>query len=105
MTAVIINNATPFGLLTNEAIAELHTVAEAMTRLQAAVATASGGFAGTEGTEFETDTNFGVKPGANPGDQGKNYRYAVDNLTQAWATFWDSAKPSIDAIDNGVRTP
>jgi hypothetical protein len=74
-------------------------------RLQAAVATASSGYTGTDGTEFETDSNFGVAPSDTPGEQGKAYNFAVGNLANAWATFWTAANDSLKALDNGVRTP
>lgn len=106
MSAIIVSNTPPFGLMTNRTVAGLHTVAEAITRLNAAVATASSGYTGTAGTEFEgPNTNFGVVAGATPGEQGAAYAYAVGNLATAWTTFWTNAKASIDAIDNGVTLP
>jgi hypothetical protein len=106
MTATIISNTPPFGLMTNETVADLHTVNEAINRLKEAVATAESGFEGTPGTEFETDSNFGVAPDpAEPGKKGSDYAYAIGNLANAWATFWTAAQPSIDAIDNGTRNP
>jgi hypothetical protein len=106
MSSIIISNSAPFGALTNQTIADLHTVSEAMERLQAAVASASSGYTGTPGTEFEgPNNNFGVTPSATPGEQGAAYSFALDTLAADWNTFWTSAKPSIDALDNGVRMP
>jgi hypothetical protein len=106
MAAIVISNTPPFGAMTNQSVAELHTVNEMLLRLQAAVATASSGFEGTPGTEFEGDgNNFGVVADpANPGAQGSAYSYALGNLTNAWVTFWTAAASSLEALDNGVTT-
>lgn len=105
MTATVINNATPFGAATNQMIAGLYTVGEAMARLQSAVATAASGYTGTEGTEYEDGSNFGVAADPDePGAKGKDYAYAVDQLAAAWAEFWTAAKPYVQQLDNGVRT-
>jgi hypothetical protein len=103
MTATIISNTPPFGALTNQAVANLHRVNEAVTRLQEAVATAASGFTGTAGTEYEgTDNNFGVVPGDTPGAKGTDYAYAIDQLSASWAEFWAAATPYIQQLDNGV---
>jgi hypothetical protein len=104
MTATIISNTPPFGSMTNQSVAGLHTLNDALLRLQEAVATASSGYDGVPGTEYETDSNFGVQPGDTPGAKGTDYAYAVNSLTTAWATFWTAALPSIQQLDNGVRT-
>lgn len=104
MTATIISNTAPFGLLTNDTVAQLFQVNEGMTRLQAAVASAASGFTGTGGTEYETGSNFGVLPDATPGQKGNDYSFAVNTLTGAWATFWSTALPAIEALDNGVTS-
>jgi len=103
MTATIISNTPPFGLMTNRAVAALHEVNEAVLRLKDAVATAASGYDGVPGTEYEGDsTNFGVVPGTEPGTKGSDYAYAVNSLAGAWDTFWASAAPSIEQLDNGV---
>jgi hypothetical protein len=106
MTATIISNTPPFGLMTNQSVAGLHTLNDALLRLQEAVATAASGYEGVPGTEYETDSNFGVQPdAATPGAKGSDYAFAVNSLTTAWATFWTAALPSIQQLDNGVRNP
>lgn len=106
MTATIISNAAPFGAATNQLVAGLYSADEAMERLRAAVATASSGYSGVPGTEFEDGTNFGVSADATtPGAKGKDYSFAVDTLATAWATFWGAAKGAIEQLDNGVRNP
>lgn len=105
MTATVINNATPFGAATNSMIAGMYTVSEAVARLQAAVATAASGYDGVPGTEYEDGSNFGVAADPDtPGAKGSDYAYAVDQLATAWNTFWTSARPYIQQLDNGVRT-
>jgi hypothetical protein len=104
MTATVISNAAPFGALTNDTVAALFEVGEALARLNAAVATAASGFNGTPGTEYEDGTNFGVAADvAEPGVKGSDYAYAVGQLSTAWDTFWTTAKPYIEQLDNGVR--
>jgi hypothetical protein len=106
MTATIISNTPPFGLMTNEMVANLHTVNEQMTRLQEAVATAASGYGGTAGTEYEgNSTNFGVLASATPGEQGSNYAFALNTLANDWVTFWTAAVASIQQLDNGVTSP
>lgn len=106
MTATIISNVPPFGAMTNQTMADLFVVNEAIRRLQEAVATAASGYDGVPGTEYETDSNFGVQPDATtPGAKGSDYAYAIGQLATAWATFWTAALPSIEQLDNGVRKP
>lgn len=100
--SIIVSNAAPFGAMSNEMVAGLHTVNEQMQRLQAAVAAAASGFGGTAGTEYEGGSNFGVTPNATPGAQGLAYAFAVNTLTTAWATFYAAQVASINALDNGV---
>jgi hypothetical protein len=106
MTATIISNTPPFGAMTNKTVAGLHSVNEAIVRLQDAVATAAAGFDGTPGTEYEgPETNFGVvSDPASPGTKGSDYAYAVDSLANAWRSFWTTALPFVEQIDNGVTT-
>jgi hypothetical protein len=105
MAAIIISNTPPFGLMCNQSVAGLHTTNDALLRLQEAVATAASGYDGVPGTEYETGSNFGVQPGDPPGAKGSDYAFAVDTLVNAWKTFWEAALPSIQQLDNGVRTP
>jgi hypothetical protein len=106
MSSIIISNVPPFGSMTNQTIAELHAVNEAMARLSAAIATAQSGWTGEAGTEFEgTGNNFGVSPSDTPGAQGQAYAFALGNLSTQWTTFWTAAQAFIDAVDNGVRSP
>jgi hypothetical protein len=106
MTSVIISNTPPFGALTNQAVADLFTVNQAIVRLQAAVASAASGYAGTAGTEYEGNgTNFGVVASSDPGAQGAAYSFALLTLANAWTTFWNAALASIEELDNGVISP
>lgn len=106
MTATVISNVAPFGAMTNDTIAALYTVAEAIVRLNEAVATAASGYNGTPGTEYEDGTNFGVAADpAEPGKKGSDYAYAVGQLNTTWGTFWTAAKAYVDQLDNGVRNP
>lgn len=106
MTATIISNAAPFGHSTNQLVAGLYATGEAVVRLQSAVATAASGYEGTPGTEYEDGTNFGVAADpAEPGKQGGDYAYAIEQLATAWAAFWTTAKPYVQQLDNGVRNP
>ena len=106
MTATVISNVAPFGAMTNSLTASVYTVADAIERLNSAVATASSGYSGTPGTEFEDGTNFGVSADPNePGAKGNDYSYAIGQLHAAWATFWTSAEPYVTQLDNGVRLP
>jgi hypothetical protein len=106
MTATIISNTPPFGAMTNKTVSGLHSVNEAILRLQEAVATAASGFDGVAGTEYEgTSTNFGVVPDpAVPGAKGGDYAFAIDSMANAWRTFWTAALPFIEQLDNGVTT-
>jgi hypothetical protein len=106
MTATIISNTPPFGLMTNKTVAGLHACDESIARLKEAVATAASGYEGTPGTEYEgPNTNFGVVAGDTPGAKGADYAYAVNNLATEWGKFWTAALPSIEQIDNGVTLP
>ena len=114
MTAIIISNNQmqfPFGTQANQAIGRLIALSQQMARLGEAIATASSGFDGTPGTQFETGNLdpannvpnlFGVQADPNdPGAQGQAFNYAMGNLTTQWNTFWDAAKNYIEALDNG----
>jgi len=106
MTATVISNAAPFGAMTNNLVGGLYAADEVIARLQAAAATAASGYDGVPGTEYEDGTNFGVAADpATPGQKGKDYAYAVDQLNTAWQTFWGAAKAYVEQLDNGVRNP
>jgi len=111
MAAIVISNSAPFGAMTNQMISRLVSLNSTIPRLDEAATTASAGYEGVPGTQFETSVglnggmpnNFGVAPDpANPGQKGSDYRYAVDTLAQAWATFWTAAQGSIEQLDNGL---
>jgi hypothetical protein len=111
MTAVIISNQATFGNMTNTAVSRLLSLNTTLERLKDAVATASSGYPGTPGTEFEAATllpgnnNFGVQPNPDePGANGTDYAYAVNQLTAQWATFWAAAQPFIEQLDNGTAS-
>jgi hypothetical protein len=110
MTTTIIsqNGSYPFGLMTNQAVSKMIATNTAMERLQEAIATASSGYTGEPGTEFEVPVNmmsgtnlFGVVPSATPGEQGQAYAYAVGALNTEWEKFWTAARPYIEQLDNG----
>jgi hypothetical protein len=111
MAALIIPNSTPFGGMTNQTVAKLLSLNTTMGRLKDAIATASSGYTGTPGTEFEARSagmnttatnNFGVQPDpASPGQNGTDYAYAVGVLTEQWALLWTAAEAAIDQLDNG----
>lgn len=112
MTAIIISQGAQFGQLTNQIVGNLQRTNAAMPRLEDAIATASSGYTGVEGTEFETaipGSNQPYEPNLfqvqadtnNPGAQGKSYRYAVESLKVEWDKFWTAAATYIRALDNG----
>ena len=113
MPALIIPNSTTFGQMTNSVVSRLAGLNTTVLRLNEAVATASSGFTGTAGTEFESPSagmgmpyaggnNFGVQPDAEtPGANGTAYADAVTALAAQWATFWALAAPIIKTLDNG----
>jgi len=113
MAALIIPNSTTFGGMTNQTVGRLLSLNTTMARLQDALATASAGYVGTAGTQYEagnmmapgntfTQNNFGIVPDATEaGKNGTDYEYAVNTLATAWATFWTAAEASINQLDNG----
>jgi hypothetical protein len=112
MAALVIPNMTPFGSMTNQTTSRLLTLNTTIERLKDAIATASAGYTGTPGTEFEAapmgsnmmtaPNNFGVQPDPEtPGKNGTDYAYAVGVLTEQWALFWAAAEASINQLDNG----
>jgi hypothetical protein len=113
MAALIIPNSTTFGQMTNSVVSRLAGLNTTVLRLSEAVSTASAGFTGTAGTEFESPSgsmgmpypsgnNFGVQPDSTtPGANGTAYADAVTALAAQWATFWAAAAPLIKSLDNG----
>ena len=118
MTTTIIANSPPynFGRMTNQAITGLVGLNGQLSRLQEAIATASSGFGGTAGTQFEVGGGlntpafaggapanlFGVQASETPGEQGLAYSYAMGQLSVAWETFWTAAAPYVQQLDNGT---
>lgn len=112
MAALIISTGAQFGAMTNQIVGSMYRLNSAMPRLQEAIATASLGYTGTPGTEFETaipgsnqpyvPNLFGVQADPqNPGAQGNAYRYAAEQLEAEWVKFWTAAASYIQALDNG----
>lgn len=112
MTALIISNNVSYGQMTNQIIGRAHALNATIPRLQEGIATASSGFEGIPGTQFEvggggngTGSLFGVQADpANPGQQGTAYSYAVGQLLAEWAKFWTAAEAYVSALDNGIPT-
>lgn len=103
MATTIISNQTPFGSMTNRVTGQALSLNNNINRLGEAIATASAGYDGTPGTQFEGAGNlFGVQANPNsPGANGIAYQYAVDELRNAWETFWTTALPYLKQLDNG----
>lgn len=110
-TLIIAPNASgaAFGTMTNQTVSRLIALQSTLERLHSAIATASSGFEGTPGTEFEMGTAidgvpnlFQVQPSETPGEQGAAYSYAMGRLHEEWATFWTAAEPFIEQLDNGT---
>lgn len=108
MTTTIISTSASYGAMTNQTIAKLIALQTTMERLNDAISTASAGYTGEPGTEFETgDLNappnlFGVQPSATPGEQGSAYKYAMGRLCEEWEIFWTAAQPFVEQLDNGT---
>lgn len=112
MAALIISNFASFGSMTNQTTARLNSLNTTIARLKDAIATASSGYEGIPGTQFETPmaganmaggNNFGVQAEPDiPGKAGTDYAYAMNNLAVAWENFWITASPYIDQLDNGT---
>jgi hypothetical protein len=101
MPAIIVNGATPFGSLSNGAIADLISAIEQLHRVNLAAAAAQSGAPEPHGAALETGSNFGVLPGETPGEQGAAYAYALDVLDQSLQAFLADNKAQITALDNG----
>jgi hypothetical protein len=115
MSALIIPQSTTFGAMTASIVSRVHSLDSVIPRLQDAIATASSGYTGTPGTEFEAASgnalpmppanNFGVQPDPDtPGQQGQAYAYAVGQLHAKWEEFMAAAGAYIDALDNGTAS-
>lgn len=114
MTATIIatNPQYTFGQLTNRMVGGMISANTNLERLSEAIATASAGYDGTPGTEFEVSNTmgggasnlFGVVASDVPGQKGSDYSYAVGRLHELWSAFWDQAKPYVEQLDNGTST-
>ena len=116
MAAIIISNQNPYawGQLTNRMIGGVINANTNIQRLNDAIATASAGFSGTPGTQFEipaagtmggaADNLFGVQASDTPGENGQTYSYAVGRLQELWATFWADAQQYVEQLDNGQFT-
>ena len=114
MTTTIISNYVSYGQMTNSMVSKLIALQTIVERLGDAVATASTGYTGVPGTQFEgspmggpgsTQNLFGVQPSATPGEQGEAYSYALGRIHEEWGKFWALAEPYIEQLDNGVTTP
>jgi hypothetical protein len=112
MASIIISNQTTFGSMTNNAVGRIISLQTTMQRLKDAVETASSGYAGVPGTEFEGmafggpgGNNFGVQPDPEtPGAKGTDYAYALNQLTAQWDAFWLLARPYVEQLDNGTAS-
>lgn len=114
MATTIISTQTQysFGAMTHQLISRLVSANTSMERLSEGIATASSGYNGTPGTQFEIDASsytsqvppnlFGVVASSEePGKKGQDYSYAVLQLNQAWKNFWETARPYVEQLDNG----
>lgn len=112
MTTLVISNACSFGQQTNSIVSRLVGLNESIPRVNEAIATASSGYEGVQGTQFEignTGDNqppgpnlFGVQANpATPGENGQAYAYAYGQLLLEWEKFWTAASAYIAALDNG----
>lgn len=117
MTTTIISTGPQFtfGMLTNRITGGMISANAQLERLNEAIATASAGYDGTPGTEFEVSNSmgggnpnqsnlFGVVASDVPGQKGSDYSYAVGRLHELWAAFWEQAKPYVEQLDNGTST-
>jgi hypothetical protein len=114
MTAILIATGPQytFGALTNRMTSGMVSANAQLERLHAAIATASAGYTGTPGTEFEVanamggpmQTNlFGVVADSDaPGQRGSDYSYAMGRLHELWTTFWAEAEAYVQQLDNGT---
>lgn len=111
MTTLVISTQPQytFGAMTNRMTNALVNGNTMIERLKDAIATASAGFEGTPGTQFEVDNVngsepnlFGILASATPGEQGQSYSYAMGRLHELWTEFWTEAQPFVEQLDNGT---
>jgi len=100
MSSIIVNGATPFGAMSNVAIANLIGSIAAIHRIAQAAAIAQIGVT-PAGAAVETGSNFGVIPSAVAGAQGAAFVYAIDTLDNALQAFLVINQGAITALDNG----
>jgi X-X-X-Leu-X-X-Gly heptad repeat protein len=114
MAVIISTQATyTFGAMTNKLVTGLIAANSSLSRLQSGMNTASSGYSGVAGTQYEVSgttsgnptapTNlFGVIADANaPGSNGITYQNAMDTIEAAWQTFWETASDALKTLDNG----
>lgn len=112
MTTTVISNNMPysFGQQTNQAVTRLIALNTQIARLGEAIKTASAGYSGVPGTQFEGSASgpitpinlFGVQADPEkPGEQGQAYAYAMGRLSEEWTKFWTLAVPFVEQLDNG----
>lgn len=119
-TLISTNPQYTYGTLTNAATARLIALNAQIVRLHDAIETASAGYEGTPGTQFEIPNPvplgptglastmqpgqnlFGVQASSTPGEQGLAYAYAMGRLHEEWAKFWDAAHSYVEQLDNGA---
>jgi len=101
MAAVIVNGATPFGGMSNDAISKLIEAITTIHRVRQAAAAAQSGAPEPVGAALETGSNFGVVPGSTAGQSGADYAYALNVLDDNLQAFLVAHQASITALDNG----
>jgi hypothetical protein len=102
-----------FGTMSTRLVTNLIAANASVARITAGMATASSGFTGTDGTQYEVSSSmppnpmappnlFGVVTEANsPGANGMAYENAMNTIETAWQTFWTAASAALQTLDNG----
>jgi hypothetical protein len=107
-----------FGVMTTRLVTSLIQANASVARVQAGMTTASNGFTGTAGTQYEISGSstgmgnpmapinlFGVIADANNlGANGTAYETAMNTIETAWQTFWTAASGALQTLDNGSTT-
>jgi hypothetical protein len=105
-----------FGVMSTRLVTALIQANASIARITAGMATASSGFTGTAGTQYEIGSNtplnpqgptnlFGVIADANNlGANGVAYENAMNTIEAAWQTFWTDASAALQTLDNGSTT-
>lgn len=112
MSTLVISNACSFGSQTNNVTQRMIGLNTSVNQVNEAIATASSGYEGIQGTQFEIgNTGDNQPPGPNlfgvqadptqPGANGQAYAYAFGQLKLEWDKFWTAAQPYVAALDNG----